>query len=163
MANNLVLENARIIFRNFSGAERDFNPAGRRNFSVVIDEELAEVLRADGWNVRPLRKRNPDDPTEPNSYHLPVAVTFGKFPPKVYSILGKRMVQLDENNVGELDYADLENVDLIIRPRPWENRNGDRPSVKAYLKVGYFTIVADELSDKYESYSRDADSDNPPF
>lgn len=159
MANNLVLENARIIFRNFSGAEKDFNPAGRRNFSVVIDEELANVLRDDGWNVRPLRKRNPDDPTEPNSYHLPVAVTFGKWPPKVYSILGKRMVQLDESNVGELDYADLENVDLIIRPRPWEGRNGEH-AIKAYLKVGYFTLVADELSGKYESFARD-DEDVP--
>ena len=38
---NLVIENCRITFKNFSGKETKFNPAGRRNFAVVLDEDTA--------------------------------------------------------------------------------------------------------------------------
>ena len=43
---NLVMENARLIFRNFSGNETRFNRNGNRNFCVIIDNpEQAEELR----------------------------------------------------------------------------------------------------------------------
>lgn len=156
MASNLTLEGVRIIYRNFSGEEREYNEAGRRNFSVILHEDLAMQLIEDGWNVKPLKKRDDDEETR---YHLPVAVAFGKFPPTLYMIQGKSMVKLDEETVGQLDYADLENVDLIIRPRVWVGRDGNQ-SVKAYLKSGYFTISYDELAKKYESLS---DSGFAPF
>ena len=49
---NLVIENCRITFKNFSGKETKFNPAGRRNFAVVLDEDTAHKLSDDGWNVK---------------------------------------------------------------------------------------------------------------
>ena len=42
--NNIVIENARIGFRNFSGKEGQFNPAGRRNFCVFIETPLVNRL-----------------------------------------------------------------------------------------------------------------------
>ena len=36
----IFVENARIIFRNFSGEERKFNPAGNRNFGLRLTPDL---------------------------------------------------------------------------------------------------------------------------
>ena len=48
---NLVVENAHIAFRNFSGKESKFNRAGDRNFCVIFDKETGEELKEQGINI----------------------------------------------------------------------------------------------------------------
>lgn len=141
---NIVIENARIGFRNFSGAEGKFNPKGRRNFCVFLDTELGEVLQDDGWNIRWLEPREEED--EKQAF-LQVAVSYNNIPPKIVQITSRGQTILDEDMVGVLDWAEIENVDVIIRPYNWEVSG--KKGVKAYVKSMYVTILEDEFAHKY--------------
>lgn len=114
----LQIDDARIVFRNFSGAASQYNREGERNFSVAIpDEDMYDALRDEGWNVKkkPLR-----DGEEVPFMHLPVKVKFNDKGPDVYLKSGDRVNELDEESVEILDNIDILSVDLDIRPYDWE-------------------------------------------
>jgi hypothetical protein len=52
----IVLEDVKLIFRNFAGREGMYNREGDRNFAVELPKDVAEELAANGWNVK-LRQR----------------------------------------------------------------------------------------------------------
>lgn len=142
---NLILENAHIMFRNFSGMETKYNKAGNRNFCVKIPSpEQAQKLSDEGWNVRILAPRSPDE--EPIHY-ISVAVSY-KFRPPIVKLISRRgLTQLDEDDIAMLDQADIANIDMSLRPYHWETPQGS--GVKAYLKTMYVTLNEDEFEGKY--------------
>lgn len=70
---SVVMEGVRIIFRNFAGKEGMYNREGDRNFGVLLDDDVAEAMAKDGWNVKWLKARDED---EEEQAYLSVAVNF---------------------------------------------------------------------------------------
>ena len=142
--NTLLIEDARLIFRNFAGKEGKYNREGDRNFCVLLDEQHASELDADGWNIKALRAREEGDPEQP---YLQVSVGFKGRPPKIVMITSKGRTTLSEEEIELLDWVDIKKVDLIVRPFNWEVSG--KTGVKAYLKSFFVTIEEDELELKY--------------
>lgn len=141
---DISISDAKILWPNFSGKEGTFNPPGVRNFCVQLDDEIAESLRQDNWNVKITKpKVEGYDPIQ----YLQVAVRFDNFPPKIVMITSHGKTKIGEDEVNSLDWADLKKVDVIITPYLY-NVNGHE-GVKAYLKALYVTIQEDEFESLY--------------
>ena len=114
----LQIDDARIVYRNFSGTGSKFNREGDRNFAVVIpDQDVVDELVNRGWNVKIKPPRDEDD--TPFMF-LPVKIKFNERGPKVYLQSGDKTVELDEESIDCLDDVDILSVDLDIRPYDWE-------------------------------------------
>lgn len=159
------IENARILWPNFSGKKSQYNREGDRNFNVIIpDADMANKLKDDGWNIHVREPREEGDQPE---YRLPVAVSFDYKPPKITLITSRKQTLLDETTVGLLDHADIKTIDMTIRPYNWKRTVKDRDGteyeetgVKAYLKTMYVVLEEDAFAHKYaeEEYPGE-----PPF
>lgn len=145
---SLRVDAGTMINRNFEGREERYNTAGRKNFTLLIDDPACiESLKHEGWNVN-TRVYDEGTTDERTIGYLNVAVAFTNYPPKIVMITGNRKNELDEDSVAILDGSEIETVDMVIRPYHWEMKNG-QSGVKAYLKTMYVTIREDEFADKY--------------
>lgn len=141
-----LIDEARITFRNFGGAPGQYNAAGQRNFHIVLPEDVAQDLIADGFNVK---SRPPREEGDSPFYHLKVNVKMdSKIPPKIFIVTSKGRRQLTEDMMGMLDWADFANIDLIFSryKRDWPD---GRTTVTAYLQTFFGTIREDELELRY--------------
>jgi hypothetical protein len=143
-AKTFMIEDAQLIFRNFEGKEGQYNRKGDRNFSVILPMDVAQVMLADGWNVKFLAAREEGDE---EAAYITVAVNFKNRPPRVVMLTSRARTNLDEDTVEVLDWANIEKADLICRAYDWIV--GDKSGVKAYLQSLFVTIEEDALERKY--------------
>jgi hypothetical protein len=139
-----MIENARLVYRNFSGKETQFKPEGTRAFSVVLDKDTADRMAQDGWNVKCKPAQDDDDE---EFCHIEVTVGYKMRPPKVIVITDTSRTSLTEETIGMLDWAEIRNVDLVANAYSWEV--GGKTGIKAYLKTMFVTIEEDALERKY--------------
>lgn len=139
----LQIDDARIIYRNFSGAASKFNREGDRNFAVIIPtEEQANALINKGWNVKIKPPR--EDGDMPFMY-LPVKIKFNDRGPNVYLSTGTRMNRLDDESISCLDDVDIISVDMDLRPYDWEvngktGRTAYLQSIKVTQELDRFAV-----------------------
>ena len=143
----LQIDDARIIHRNFSGIGSKFNREGDRNFSIIIeDEEQANALIDEGWNVK---IKAPKDEDDTPFMFLPVKVKFNDRGPNVYLKTGNPVNNLDEDSIDCLDNIDIISVDIDIRPYEWEV-NG-KTGRTAYLQSMSVTQNIDRFAIRYSN------------
>lgn len=153
----LQIDDARIIYRNFRGEASKYNRAGDRNFALLIpDEELADRLADEGWNVKIKPPREEGD--APFMY-LPVKVKFNDRRPQVYLRSGNVNNRLDEESVSILDDIDILGVNMDIRPYDWviqEGTKDEKSGRTAYLQSIEVIQEVDRFAARYaEEESRE--------
>ena len=153
---NVKIMDAKIIFRNFEGREEMYNAEGKRNFCVLLNDDIAKQLAADGWKVKYLKPL--EDGDEPTPY-LKVNIRFreqdGNITPNIKMVVNGRKRRITPKNAALLDTAELETVDLIITPYDLSKKGGDGYS--AWLKTLFAKTADDELESKYASIPDDDD------
>lgn len=167
---SLDIENARVIYKNFSGAKNDFNRNGTRTVDIVIeDPEVAQMLADDGWNVKQTRVREEGD--EPQFY-INAVINFNPpygEPPKITMRMvdknGKLVsrTNLTENTVSALDKLKILDIDVRLNPHEWE-MNG-RSGIKGYVEVLVANVLQDPFLSKYadEEFPMDDEPEELPF
>lgn len=153
----LQIDDARIVWRNFAGVGSKFNREGDRNFGLVIpDQEMANELIREGWNIK---VKPPRDPDETPLLVLPVKVKFNDRGPNVYLNAGSRDLKLDEESVAMLDNINIAKIDLDIRPYDWEV-NG-KSGRTAYLQAMHVVQNVDRFADRFHRDYEEDDSSTP--
>ena len=148
----LQINDAKITYKNFTGAGDGFNRAGDRNFALIIpSEDIKDALINDvneygaAWNVKIKPPR--EDGDDPFMY-MNVKVKFTAFGPNVYLKSGNaEPIRLDEESIKCLDQMDIASVDLDIRA--YDDEINGRGFRSAYLQSIY--VVQDFSRDRFAS------------
>ena len=152
----LQIDEARLIYRNFSGEASKYNREGDRNFAIIIpDQDIADALIKEGWNVKIRQPRDEGD--EPFMY-LSVKVKFNNYGPNVYLMSGSKMIRLNEESVGCLDKMLILSADLDIRP--YDDEFNGKPFRTAYLQE---ICVVQEVSRFDDRYAEEEYPGEVPF
>ena len=139
------IDGRQIIFKNFEGRGDKFNREGDRNFSLRIDDEnTADALVKEGWNVRIKEGRDED---EGPFMRLPIKVKFTNYGPNVYLRTGDRVNELNEESIACLDSIEIDSVSMDIRPYDWDV-NG-RTGRTAYLQSMEVVQRIDRFAARY--------------
>lgn len=144
-------------WRNFRGEGTQFNPAGKRNFNVRIDDiSLVNTLKNRGFNVREMKKQNEDDET---SYYMQIKLQFNQYGPRVIQYVqgNPNGVELDEDTIETLDNADILDCVIKIRPYDWTMATGSQGT------TAYLTELAVQIPDNRFGERFQTPGDNMPF
>jgi len=176
---NLNVENAAMIYKNFSGKPTRVNPAGgKRTFSLALNEEFGEKLSNMGWNVKVKEVRDQlvegevtrtvswDDYVSGLKTEFDHALIYteivvnenSEYPPKIYKVSEfngeKSMALMPPDQWHRLDESELTNIDISIHPYTHGRSLANPDAKKGYLKSMYVTAApVDPFGGKYAEYN----------
>lgn len=146
MASIVTIQNTQLVLKNFSGEKgKYFNTSGNPEFAVVLPPELAEMMKADGWNVKQFNAR-PEDEKEPD-FFIKVKVGVTGRPPRMVLINSQGRVNIAVQDCAVFDYVMAKNVDVSLSPYNYDFQGNT--GVSAYLNALFITVEEDELDRKY--------------
>lgn len=154
----VLMEGVRLVFRNFEGKEGPYNPPGAKSTGIILPDQevdgvpLDRAMLEDGWNVKYLNpsEEEKEEGIEQGPAWIPVKVRYdGGKPPKITMITQRGRTMLDDDTVEMLDWAEITNVDVIIRAFPWGPNAMGASGIAAYVQTMFVTIEEDPLEAKY--------------
>jgi hypothetical protein len=129
---NLILKNAKLIFRDFAG-EFEILPS----FSILLDKEMADSLVKQGWTIRWIASRELYGEKKP---FIRVAIDFnGPMPSTIVKVTDDGHILMTKEEIGMLDTVEFDNVNLVVYPCHWHTDTG-KTGVRAYLDSLEVTI-----------------------
>ena len=140
---DVMLDGTRFIFqRNFAG---DPSKSGKyastaRVANILIPDELAGEMLADGWDIRETKPREGEEEDFIPQHYLKIEVKYRdkfnqplRFLPNVYLVTdGEEPTPLNEDSIKVLDDIRVRAVNVVLHPSVKEDG-----SYKAYVKVMY--------------------------
>lgn len=154
----IVIEDARILYPNFNGVEKEYNREGDRNFCVIIpDARVAEAMANDNYNVKVKGPFAPagEEPEEgaDDQPYVQVKVNYDRRAPEIYLIgeTSRKKTLLTADTVGLLDSVEIVTCDVVISPY-----NYKPGKVTAYLRKMYVVQREDALDLKWANLTADA-------
>lgn len=164
-----VVRNTKILFANFAGAAKQYNQEGRRNFNVVIPEDFADELKANGIYIHTLQPRNDDEDVQ-------YTVKVGVYPDAdIRLVQGSQYTQavIDNENkdadMGKIIDAEFQKGRVLngeVKVEFHISRNTKIPNASPYLRVDILLlpIRRSMLEDEFNEYMSQFDSDtSDPF
>lgn len=165
------IENAIIVSKNFKGEEkrdpenpkRIVNTKGNRNFSMLLNEEAADLIsnyRLVGEGDKKFKvsvKLPPEDAEDQTpSIYMSVKVSYkydadGRpkwFNPVINQYSSKGKTEKTEKNVDSIDDVYIEKASLIFSAYPYDV-NG-KTGLSAYLRKMNYKIMEDEMDAKWD-------------
>lgn len=125
-------------------------------FGLVIGAAVAGAAVALYYTKDTERKRADEEIAQMRV--IKVKISFRVRPPKIWLLTNHKRTLLDEDTIATLQYARIENADVVVSPWRWEV-NG-KTGIAAYLETLYVKIEDDPFADKYADYES---SDEVPF
>ena len=176
---NLNVENAAMIYKNFSGKPTRVNPqGGKRTFSLALSRDLAEKLNDQGWNIKVKEVRDQVVEGEMTRtvgwqdyianyqtefdhaliYTEIVVNENSEYPPKIYKVSEfngeKTIAPIPPEQWYRLDESELMNIDVSIHPYTHGRSLANPDAKKGYLKSMYaVSVPVDAFGGKYAGYT----------
>lgn len=152
MPDKILFHSCRIVYRNLSGRIDEYNERGDRSFAIVIeDPELADKLEEDGWRIK---RKPPREEGDPDFVTLKVFVKYDYRPPKIYIQSGDVKTLLNEDQLNEVDFADI--TDVKVSVTPYRGKNSRDGKWTAYCRTMIVFVEEEDFAD-------DFDDDEVPF
>ena len=151
MISNIVVVNPKFIYKNFKGSVTEYNPKGVRNFSFILEKDLADTLKNDGWYVRYLKNRK-EGTVEP---YLKVIINYKYFnKPEIICSSPEGKFILDEDQIDILDKIEINKSRLLVRSYVYKNDGYE--NVIAYLKsLEILDLIASNAFNLYPAVKKE--------
>ena len=159
-----------ILFPNLEGRRDRYNTNGDRSFRLKFnDNEFAQQLAEDGWNIKIYTPKNDD--YEPY-YYMNVKTKFRcdsdkvRQDPEIHRVNAKNDILCTAEDMATIDNDYMSRkvirTDLSINPYPWHNPGmGDGEGVTAYLREMWVEVKDSPFAARYANRCSKFENDVP--